>query len=210
MPLAVTSAGGVPRPRRRRAWRPAPSADQSRSPPPPAISARKRSAIRLASGIGTCRVSRRAQGEPHILVPELGLEACRLKALLGDERAIGLVDRRAEQRVGENVEKLCAVDPGLATSAIASLNASITEAIRKLPLSLTRLALVRFARWGRCAGRAHRTEAGTGRDRLRFAGRDDEQLGGRSGFGPPEHRRGDEAPGLSRDVRHRAARRAPR
>ena len=69
----------------------------------------------------------------------------------------------------------------------------MTQAIRKLPLSLTRLAALgrsdtTNARWP-IASKARTTTPST--DRF-CAGGDDEQLGGLGRLGAAEHRRGDE------------------
>src|SRR5262252_2408625 len=71
-----------------------------------------------------------AQGKADIFIAELGLEACRCVMLLGDELAVGLIDRRAEQRVGESRYRARSI-PALPMSAKAFPKASITEAIRK-------------------------------------------------------------------------------
>ena len=75
-----------------------------------------------------------------VLEAQPRLETWRRVALFGDNSSIGFVYRRSEQRVGENVEISRSVDSGLAHKGEGLAESSITAAIRKLPLSLTRFA----------------------------------------------------------------------
>ena len=87
----------------------------------------------------------------------------------------------------------CLSTPALPTSAIASPSDSITDVIRKLPLSLTRLAVFGSSdttnvRWLM----ASKIAAETARSGVGFARGDDEQVGRLCRLRPAEHRRGDE------------------
>ncbi len=64
----------------------------------------------------------------------------RLKLILGNQCAIGLINQRGAKHPGQDIDILASIDPGLADSAMVPPSVSNTEAIRKLPLSLTRFA----------------------------------------------------------------------
>ena len=79
--------------------------------------------------------------QSDVLEAEVCGEASGLELVTGDQSAVRLVHRRTEQRRGQDLQIVdCLSTPALPTNAIASPSDSITEAIRKLPLSFTRLA----------------------------------------------------------------------
>ena len=188
-----------------------PSADQSSAPPPPAISVEEAIGDQARHRHRHLQILRRAQGKLHVLVAELGLEAGRLIALLGDQRAIGLVDRRAEQRAVRRSTYCARSMPALPTSAIASPKRLDHRGDQEIAAELDEIGLRRLVRRRRrCAGRAHRTEAGSSRPPSGLPAATMNSFAGGSGVGPPEHRRRDELLALARDAPRRAARPAPR
>ena len=120
----------------------APTADQSRFAPPRASRARKRSRSRLATGIGTSNASAAVSTEADVLLAERRGESGGLELLARDEPAVRLVDRGVEQGRGEDVEVLRACRRLPCRPAPSPRRAtSITDVMRKLPLSLIRLAV---------------------------------------------------------------------
>ena len=67
---------------------------------------RKWSRTRLAMGIGTCNVSAAARARPDVLETERHLETGRLIFLVGNDRAISLVDRGGEGGAGQAFPRL--------------------------------------------------------------------------------------------------------
>ena len=89
--------------------------------------------------------------EANVLLPKRRGETRRLELLVGDQRAVRLV-HRAPNRVEVRMSRYwCLSTPPFATSAMASPRASTTDAIRKLPVSLTRLAAFGSVGHHKCA-----------------------------------------------------------
>ena len=95
--------------------------------------ARKRHRYAQTLCFGECKAD--------VLVSEWRCERRRLKLTFGDQGSVDLISRRGEDRGSQYINVGAPVDAGLIDSAIASPNASITAACRKLPVSLTRFAV---------------------------------------------------------------------
>ena len=99
-------------------------------------------------------------------------------ALLGDERAIGLIDRCPEQRVGENIEILRAVDPRFAHQREGLGQGLDHRGNEEIAAELHEVGGVRLIRDVERALTEHIEQGPAGRDRLTRPRGDDKELGG--------------------------------
>ena len=134
----------------------------------------------------------RGQHEAIVFKSQRSCESGRLELLVGDQSAVGLVTGALKSVEVRKSTYRCWSRPALPTRAIASPSDSITEEIRKLPLSFTR-----FASGGLLPKRKVFCPMAWKRDsqssRVRCAGHGNEKLGRSRCFGAPKDRSGDKA-----------------